>query len=380
MRTGVRRRRQYVPTCLLRAGEDNARFVLLASCIIIYILGGAGIFIALEKKAHDEKLSRWNAHLQNFSTHYRLPREELDKLLERYELSYIATWNFYTSFSFVCTVLSTIGFGRFTPVTVAGRLFLILYGLVGCSATILFFNLFLERLIIILTFSMKAFQRLCHCLKCRRTSEVFLEGWKPSVYCVMLILWLMVGTVIVVASGLFVVFEDWAFVDAIYFCFVAFSTIGFGDMLSGYRKDKIYPRLYLATNFFLIVFGVCCLYSLFNVLSIVIKQGLNRALHFLGYCPQANGSKCTTASRSTPKTMAVSAGSCNDRRNSGEMMSMHGFLNTSNASLSLMELETSNQAKRAHAHHDKNGDGSPRPNGGGVRMAPLRIFGFAETS
>ena len=34
-----------------------------------------------------------------------------------------------------------------TPATVGGKVFLIVYGLLGCSSTLLFFNLFLERLI-----------------------------------------------------------------------------------------------------------------------------------------------------------------------------------------------------------------------------------------
>ena len=47
------------------------------------------------------------------------------------------------------------GFGMTTPATVGGKAFLIAYGLFGCAGTILFFNLFLERIISLLAFIMR---------------------------------------------------------------------------------------------------------------------------------------------------------------------------------------------------------------------------------
>uniref|UniRef100_A0A8R1DQ30 Ion_trans_2 domain-containing protein n=1 Tax=Caenorhabditis japonica TaxID=281687 RepID=A0A8R1DQ30_CAEJA len=48
---------------------------------------------------------------------------------------------------FSATVISTIGFGTSTPRTQMGRLITIIYGVVGCTCCVLFFNLFLERLV-----------------------------------------------------------------------------------------------------------------------------------------------------------------------------------------------------------------------------------------
>ena len=44
-----------------------------------------------------------------------------------------------------------------TPATISGKIFLIFYGLIGCAATILFFNLFLERIITMLAYIMRWF-------------------------------------------------------------------------------------------------------------------------------------------------------------------------------------------------------------------------------
>ncbi|KAJ8250670.1 hypothetical protein COCON_G00225920 [Conger conger] len=49
-------------------------------------------------------------------------------------------------------------FGMTTPATLAGKIFLIFYGMLGCAGTILFFNLFLERIITLLAVVMRAVQ------------------------------------------------------------------------------------------------------------------------------------------------------------------------------------------------------------------------------
>lgn len=113
----------------------------------------------------------------------------------------------------------------------------------------------------------------------RRDSTVSLddglEDWKPSVYWVMVALLTGTLTVALIASGVYSSLEDWTFTESIYFCFVAFSTIGFGDFVPNQKSDYPNPLAYRVANFFFIVFGCCCIYSLFNVTSIVIKQFLN---------------------------------------------------------------------------------------------------------
>ncbi|XP_005043237.1 PREDICTED: potassium channel subfamily K member 12 [Ficedula albicollis] len=149
-------------------------------------------------------------------------------------------WDFPGAFYFVGTVVSTIGFGMTTPATVAGKLFLIIYGLFGCAGTILFFNLFLERIISLLAFIMRAcYERQLQRSgllppNFRRGSAVSgvgsLVGWKPSVYHVMLILGIFAITLSCCASAMYTAVEGWNYVDSLYYCFVTFSTIGFGDL------------------------------------------------------------------------------------------------------------------------------------------------------
>ncbi|KAM6932169.1 uncharacterized protein PEZ65_007388 [Lycodopsis pacificus] len=168
-------------------------------------------------------------------------------------------------------------FGVTAPSTVTGKVLLVFYGLLGCSATILFFNLFLERVITLL--SLLIFW--CH----RRTGHSGLagrasednnnEGWKPSVYQVTLVLFVVVLLVACGAASLYSTMEGWTYMESLYFCFVAFSTVGFGDFVSGQRERHENTWAYQVANCLLMLLGMCCTYSLFNTISVIIKQGLN---------------------------------------------------------------------------------------------------------
>ncbi|XP_067875144.1 potassium channel subfamily K member 13-like isoform X2 [Heterodontus francisci] len=186
----------------LRLNEDNARFALLALFILLYLLCGAAVFSAIERPMELRAQRAWSRRLANFTRCHNISRLELGAFLKEYEEASVAgirvdrlrpRWDFTGAFYFVGTVVSTIGFGMATPVTVGGRIFLIFYGLVGCAATILFFNLFLERIITLLAYILRWFHEqklqrsgLMGPPDCRGSSHSgeldSLDGWKPSVY------------------------------------------------------------------------------------------------------------------------------------------------------------------------------------------------------
>ncbi|KAF7477086.1 Hypothetical predicted protein [Marmota monax] len=98
--------------------EDNARFLLLAALILLYLLGGAAVFSALELAHERQAKQRWEERLANFSRGHNLSREELRGFLRHYEEATRAgirmdnvrpRWDFTGAFYFVGTVVSTIG-------------------------------------------------------------------------------------------------------------------------------------------------------------------------------------------------------------------------------------------------------------------------------
>ncbi|XP_071353215.1 potassium channel subfamily K member 13 [Trachinotus anak] len=275
--------------------RETTRFYLLGVLIALYMLAGAAIFSSLERPAELQAHQLWERRLSDFSHEHKISCEDLKHLLRHYEEARTAgiraergraLWDIPGAFYFVGTVVSTIGFGVTAPSTVTGKVLLVFYGLLGCSATILFFNLFLERVIKLL--SLQIFW--CHR---RRSSLSGLEGraidgnrneeWKPSVYRVTLILFVAVVLVACGAASLYSAMEGWTYLESLYFCFVAFSTVGFGDFVSGQREHHEDTRAYQVANCLLMLLGVCCTYSLFNAISVIIKQGLNWMLKTLAW-------------------------------------------------------------------------------------------------
>ena len=56
---------------------------------------------------------------------------------------------------------------------------------------------------------------------------------------------------------------------------MAFATIGFGDLVVSQKSSYPNQSLYRMANFLFLVFGCCCIYSFFNVTSLVIRTGLD---------------------------------------------------------------------------------------------------------
>ncbi|XP_074663151.1 potassium channel subfamily K member 13-like [Tubulanus polymorphus] len=383
----------------LHLKEDNARFILLALVMVIYMLSGASVFMFLERENELNERSRYHEALRRFlDNNPRVNETELQNLLKHHADASIAgiiddkreRWDFSGSFYFVGTVVSTIGFGMTTPRTIPGKIVLIFYGFLGCAGAILFFNLFLERIITFLAYILRSIHErelrrkglMSRDPKGRRGSQVSdddsLDSWKPSVYWVMIILFLGAVVIACCASAMYYPVENWSYFEAIYFCFVTFATIGFGDYVvsQGAHYDNVH--LYRFGNFIFIVLGCCCIYSLFNVTSIVIKQFLNWLIKKLDCrcCykpkprPRRNAITPGHLSRSTKASDANGDADSYDsdieRRGSGEMISMRDFLQANKISLAMMQKQLYETAQR----------GAFQQNGGGFQggVGPLAIL------
>lgn len=113
------RRRSGCCRRLLRLREENARFVLLALVLLVYMLLGACLFRALERQREIEARERYDRVLDDFWMKYNatVDPEDLRRLLDEHGNASARNllpgrrprWDFAGSFYFVGTVVSTIG-------------------------------------------------------------------------------------------------------------------------------------------------------------------------------------------------------------------------------------------------------------------------------
>ncbi|XP_076239929.1 potassium channel subfamily K member 13-like [Calliopsis andreniformis] len=383
-----------VCSCL---GEDNARFILLFVVLAVYMLAGAALFQRLEADLEVRQTAEFWRVYHTFRRHHLqstpVALQRLDELLYAYGnasssgiINKSRRWDFPGSFHFVGTIVSTIGYGNTTPQTRAGKVAAVLYGFFGCSGGILFFNLFLERIITFLAWILRTIH--VHRLKRRiRQNSLIsrrsikssdsqkgslpdilddddcnseLDRWKPSVYWVMLYLSVSCCIVACCAAAVYAPLEDWEYYDALYFCFVSFATIGFGDFVSTEKMHYPYIYWYRIANFIFLLVGCCCTYSLLNVTSIVIKQGLNYIIQKVQCGNQDMAAPHLPRRKSSLSTMYFSKrrgtrivgrdsikgdSSGTPRRMSGEMISMKDFFSANKVALAVMQKQLDEMAQ-----------------------------------
>ena len=112
--------------------------------------------------------------------------------------------------------------------------------------------------------------------------------WKPGVYWVTFLFLIMGAVILLAASFMWDFFEnesDWNWFDSFYYAFVAFATIGFGDYISGQQPIDSYPTegWYYVGNIMMLILGAAILYSVFNIVAIVMMKWLNKGLRLVSF-------------------------------------------------------------------------------------------------
>ncbi|XP_050689065.1 potassium channel subfamily K member 15-like [Eriocheir sinensis] len=125
-------------------------------------------------------------------------------------------WNYPQSVFFVATVLTTIGYGNIAPTTAGGRVFCIVFALVGIPLT--------------LTVLANLGQPLVNLLPVATIERLMPKGRLKTAVTVSATLTLLI-TFIALGGVLFMWLDDRTFMESFYFCFITTTTIGFGDIV-----------------------------------------------------------------------------------------------------------------------------------------------------
>lgn len=134
--------------------------------------------------------------------------------------------------------LLLLGFGHIVPLTFGGRLFCIFCALLGIPLNLVVLKTVGERI------NQYIYNTVKHMEKkyCRRRHPSHV-GIKAAV-----VSFIMMAVVILVGGASDMIFDGWTFFDGVYFNFIAYSTIGFGDLFPRVEKASKLDKLGLGEN------------------------------------------------------------------------------------------------------------------------------------
>ncbi|KAK8763670.1 hypothetical protein V5799_033722 [Amblyomma americanum] len=180
-------------------------------------------------------------------------------------------WSFGHSFFFSSTIITTIGYGNITPLSTGGKIFCIVYGLIGIPLTLILLSAFVERLLIPVTYMLQFLNsRLGHLYQAFniRVLHLFIVGL------------LVVVFFFLVPAAIFSSLEpEWDYVDSLYYCFISLTTIGLGDFTPGDSYEQPYRPLYKVAVVGYLLVGLTSMMLLLNVLYDIPQ--LNVGVFFL---------------------------------------------------------------------------------------------------
>ncbi|CAK6962716.1 potassium channel subfamily K member 3a [Scomber scombrus] len=239
--------------------RQNVRTLALIICTFTYLIVGAAIFDALESQK--ETTQRMELHLRKVELlrTFNLSTEDFDKLekvvLQLKPHKAGVQWRFAGSFYFAITVITTIGYGHAAPSTNGGKVFCILYALLGIPLTLVMFQSVGER---INTFVRFLLHRLKKCLGMRRT--------EVSMVNMVTIGFISCMSTLCVGALAFSHFEGWSFFHAYYYCFITLTTIGFGDYVALQNDQALQTKpQYVAFSFIYILTGLAVIGAFLNL-------------------------------------------------------------------------------------------------------------------
>ncbi|KAM9817403.1 potassium channel subfamily K member 2-like [Neosynchiropus ocellatus] len=212
--------------------------------VVLYLVMGAAVFKALEQPHESaQRLAILTQKLEFLSTHSCVNQSQLEELVKQVVsavrsgvnpaetlTNQSSLWDLSSAFFFAGTVITTIGFGNTSPRTEGGRIFCIVYALLGIPL----FGILLagvgDQLGTIFGNGIA------------KVEKMFVH-WNISqtkIRVISTLLFVLFGCVLFVAlpASIFKHIEGWSALESLYFVVVTLTTIGFGDFVAGTRQSR----------------------------------------------------------------------------------------------------------------------------------------------
>ena len=264
----------------MKLSGSTKKLLIRIALFLLYLIVGAAVFMAIEKNFEQEerentlefikRVNRLNATKTfNSSDDLKSFLRELKKALRYgYDIEYnrlnAPKWSYMNSFYFVGNIVTTIGYGHMVPETTWGRLFCIVYALFGIPLTALMLRSVGNRITEWIIAMIKQFDRRVYN---RETENAELK----SAVIAFGLLWLII---LLPAIAISKIETNWDYMGSVYYCFITFSTIGFGDLvpISLRADNKVETQVFLEFGDLLyLVIGLAIMSSVVVAISGVIE-------------------------------------------------------------------------------------------------------------
>ncbi|XP_065060735.1 potassium channel subfamily K member 3-like isoform X2 [Rhopilema esculentum] len=241
--------------------KRNAKqLIALLAGFCFYLMVGGFIFQATENGRNTGE-SKMTEIFHQLRAKDNLTRKEFDRIVTEIQLVYKLThyeskWTFYSSMYFCGSVVTTIGYGHMTPKTDAGRIILLFYALVGIPLNLWTLKVMGDVITSLLTNLVSKFEKTV-----LRRQE--LKHIKLKVVAGMAALNI---TVLLLGGLMYKVSENWSYIEGIYYCFIVYSTIGFGDLVpnEGHEFSSQKEVFMMFVRGFNLIIGLSLLSSLLS--------------------------------------------------------------------------------------------------------------------
>lgn len=240
--------------------RQNIRTLSLVVITLTYLIVGAAVFDYFESANEERENELLNRNITRFKTKYKMNDTSFNilwhKILEKKPYQAGHQWRFIGSLYFCTVVVTLIGYGHSTPRTIPGKCFCIIYTLIGIPIALIMFQSVGERLNSLIAYVLGKIKKRLN-LKNQDVGLVELITVES----------VLTMTITCFASYVFMRNEGWSYFDAMYYCFITLTTIGFGDMVPMQKDNALSSNFaYACFTILFILTGLITLASSMNLL------------------------------------------------------------------------------------------------------------------
>ncbi|CAF0985054.1 unnamed protein product [Adineta steineri] len=210
----------------------------------------------------------------------------------------IQVWTFSSAMLYSATVITTIGYGNITPKTTAGKIATMIYAMIGIPLMFmcltytgdLLADAFITSYSKMVNFFYRQFcrTRLVRCLSYDidqnfdHTDSEHEEARHVPIVATLAVLALYIA----MGALLFAQWESWHVLDGAYFCFITFTTIGFGDLVPGKGTVAESKAGKAAMCALFLLFGMIVMAMSFKLMQDEIMSKFRRIARRFGFVKQ----------------------------------------------------------------------------------------------